>query len=347
MSRAPFDMAGAQVMPGSRAVIDLPISVLSDHTPMALNVQVIHGRNDGPTVFVSAAVHGDEIIGVEIIRRLIRTPQMKALAGTLICVPVVNTFGFITQSRYLPDRRDLNRSFPGGQGGSLAARLAALFMTEIVDRCDAGIDLHSAAVHRINLPQIRVDTSVPQALELAKVFAAPIIVHSALRDGSLREAAHAHGKPVIVYESGEALRFDETALRLGVKGILRVLGQLGMIRADKRLTATLKSEIGERSSWVRASMGGVLRMHKNIGHHVAAGDVIGTLADPLGEKEREVTAPVAGLIIGRTVLPVVNEGDAVFHIAEILKRRNENEEPLAQITEALSRDPLFDEDEII
>ncbi|MHA6287237.1 succinylglutamate desuccinylase/aspartoacylase family protein [Maricaulis sp. CAU 1757] len=343
--RAPFEMAGASIAPGTTGVIDLPVSVLSDHTPMALNVHVIHGKREGPTVFVSAAVHGDEIIGVEIIRRLIRTPQLKSIAGTLICVPVVNTFGFISHSRYLPDRRDLNRSFPGGPSGSLAARLAHLFMTEVVGRCDAGVDLHSAAVNRTNLPQIRVDTAVPEALRLAEVFSAPVIVHSALREGSLREAAQALGKPVIVYESGEALRFDETALRMGVKGVLRVLGELGMIRSDKRLKPALTPEVSDKSVWVRAAMGGVLRMHRSIGQHVAKGEVIGTLSDPLGEKEREVKAPAAGLIVGRTVLPIVNEGDAIFHIAEIMKRRNE--EPLAHITEALGRDPLFDEDEII
>ncbi len=345
MTRDAFEIAGETVAPGTTKIVQIPVSVLSDHTPMSLSVQVLHGRRPGPVVFVSAAIHGDEIIGVEIIRRLIRTPQMRSIAGTLICVPVVNTYGFITHSRYLPDRRDLNRCFPGAPTGSLAARLANIFMTEIVARCEAGIDLHSAAVNRTNLPQIRVDTKVPKALELAQEFASPIIVHSSLRDGSLRESAQKRNIPVIVYESGEALRFDETALRLGVKGILRVLGKLGMVRSDKRLKPTLRSELGNRSSWARASMGGVLRMHRDCGEHVEEGALIATLGDPLGTTEVEIKAPFDGLIIGRTVLPIVNEGDAVVHIAEIIKRRNE--EPMVQLGEALSNDPLFDEDEII
>jgi predicted deacylase len=345
MSREPFEIAGRKVAPGTRAIVEVPVSVLSDHTPMSLSVHVIHGRRPGPTVFVSAAIHGDEIIGVEIIRRLIRTPQLRSIAGTLICIPVVNTFGFISHSRYLPDRRDLNRSFPGAASGSLAARLANIFMTEVVERCDAGIDLHSAAQNRTNLPQIRVDTGVPEALELAREFASPVIVHSTLRDGSLRGAAQAKNIPVIVYESGEALRFDETALRMGVKGVLRVLRKLGMIRADKGLKSTLVSEMSKKSTWLRAPMGGVLRMHRGIGAHVEQDELIGVLSDPLGEKDIEILSPVAGLIIGRTMLPIVNEGDAVCHVAEIVKRRND--EPMAQLDDALGSDPLFDEDEIL
>ena len=282
---------------------------------------------------------------MEIIRRLIRTPQLRSIAGTLICIPVVNTFGFISHSRYLPDRRDLNRSFPGAASGSLAARLANIFMTEVVERCDAGIDLHSAAQNRTNLPQIRVDTGVPEALELAREFASPVIVHSTLRDGSLRGAAQAKNIPVIVYESGEALRFDETALRMGVKGVLRVLRKLGMIRADKGLKSTLVSEMSKKSTWLRAPMGGVLRMHRGIGAHVEQDELIGVLSDPLGETDIEILSPVAGLIIGRTMLPIVNEGDAICHVAEIVKRHND--EPMAQLDDALGSDPLFDEDEIL
>ncbi|WP_203291951.1 succinylglutamate desuccinylase/aspartoacylase family protein [Maricaulis parjimensis] len=345
MSREPFEIAGRKVAAGTRAVVEIPVSVLSDQTPMSLSVHVIHGRRPGPTVFVSACIHGDEIIGVEIIRRLIRTPQLRSIAGTLICIPVVNTYGFISHSRYLPDRRDLNRSFPGAASGSLAARLADIFMTEVVERCDAGIDLHSAAQNRTNLPQIRVDTGVPEAFELAREFASPVVVHSSLRDGSLRGAAQARGKPVIVYESGEALRFDETALRLGVKGVLRVLRKLDMIRADKGLKSKLVSELSKKSTWLRAPAGGVLRMHRSIGQHVEKGELIGVLSDPLGEHDEEILSPVPGLIIGRTMLPIVNEGDAICHVAEIVKRRND--EPMAQLDDMLGSDPLFDEDEII
>ena len=187
--RGAFLIGGEEVAPGARRTVDLPVSVLSDHTPVTMSVHTVHGKRAGPTVFVSSGIHGDEVIGVEIVRRLLRLPNIDRLRGTLLAVPIVNTFGFLNHSRYLPDRRDLNRCFPGSTGGSLAARLAHLFMTDIVARCDLGIDLHSAAVHRSNFPQIRISPNNPRTLELARVFGAPIIVTSGLREGSLRAAA--------------------------------------------------------------------------------------------------------------------------------------------------------------
>lgn len=173
MPRAPFQIGDHAVEPGTRRTVDLPVSVLSDHTPVTMSVHVVHGKRPGPTLFISAAVHGDEIIGVEIARRVLGASQLDTLKGTLLVVPIVNTFGFLNHSRYMPDRRDLNRCFPGSAAGSLAGRLAHLFMTEIVARSDIGIDLHSAAIHRTNLPQIRVSASSPDTLQLAQSFGAP------------------------------------------------------------------------------------------------------------------------------------------------------------------------------
>ncbi|WP_421787582.1 succinylglutamate desuccinylase/aspartoacylase family protein [Hyphobacterium sp.] len=338
-------MAGTTIEPGKSAIVDLPVSVLSDHTPMTMAAHVLHGRQAGPTVFISGAIHGDEIIGVEIVRRLIRAPQMKQLKGTLICVPIVNGFGFINHSRYLPDRRDLNRSFPGATKGSLAARLAKIFMTEIVSRCDVGIDLHSAAEHRVNLPQIRIDGGSKRAMELAQAFAPPVIIVSKLRDGSLRQAARDLGKDVLVYECGEALRFDETALRIGVTGVMRVLRKLGMLNQDKRMRTPLQPDISQSTEWMRAPMGGVLRAFKTIGAWVEKGETIAALSDPLGAQEVEVRSPATGLIIGRTMLPIVNEGDALFHIAEIVKPLTEDGH--TALEQAFEGHPLFDEDEIL
>ena len=250
----PFEIGGTTVAPGTRASVELPVSVLSDHTPVTLSAEVIHGRRPGPTIFVSAAVHGDEVIGVEIVRRLLRAGPLARLSGTLIAVPVVNTFGFLHQSRYLPDRRDLNRSFPGSAHGSLAARLADIFLSEIVSRCDTGIDLHSAAVGRTNLPQIRLTPNNPRLAELGRAFAAPVTMTSRVRDGSLREAADAAGVDVLLYEAGEGLRFDETAARAGVAGILRVLQHLGMIGARGVPRARGASVFCDGSSWLRASL---------------------------------------------------------------------------------------------
>lgn len=201
-------MNGERVAPGERRTIAIPLSRLSDHTRISLTSHAIHGRKDGPVMFVSAAIHGDEIIGVEIIRRLAAIKAINRLRGTLILAPVVNAYGFVSLSRYLPDRRDLNRCFPGSDKGSLAAQLAHTFMTEIVGRAHYGIDLHSGAVHRDNLPQIRADLDDPDVAVMAKAFGASIMLNANLRDGSLRAAAKDVGCKILLYEAGEALRFD-------------------------------------------------------------------------------------------------------------------------------------------
>jgi predicted deacylase len=343
--RAPFEIGDHKIAPGARQTVNLPVSVLSDHTPVTLSVHVIHGRRAGPVLFVSAAIHGDEIIGVEIARRLLRSATIEGLRGTLLVVPIVNTFGFLNHSRYLPDRRDLNRCFPGGPSGSLAARLADIFMREIVDRADFGIDLHSAAVHRINMPQIRVSTSKAETLKLAEAFGAPVIVLSKLREGSLRHAAQERGVDILLFEAGEGLRFDEWSARAGVAGILRVMHEMGMISRRVASRAKTKSLRATSSSWQRAPVGGLIRVFKAAGESVSEGDILGVIADPFGEVETELESAYAGVIIGRTNLPVVNEGDALFHIASTTSL--DPDETIEALVSQLTADPLFDEDEII
>jgi predicted deacylase len=341
--REPFQLADDVILAGQRRIIHIPISRMSDHTPVTMSVHVVHGRRPGPTLFVSAAVHGDEIIGVEICRRLLRAPQLNKIKGTLMVVPIVNSFGFLNHSRYLPDRRDLNRCFPGSEKGSLAGRLAHLFMQEIVERSDFGIDLHSAAIHRTNMPQIRMATDKAETMALAEAFGAPVIITSRLRDGSLRLAAQEQDVDVLLYEAGEGLRFDELSARIGVSGILRVMLKLGMVqRAPK---SKLKPVLSSSSSWLRAPAGGLLRTFKGVGEAVDIGDVLGIVADPFGDAEMDVTVNHSGVIIGRTNLPVVNEGDALFHIAvpdvasNLAAERN--------LTAHSNAAPMFDEDEII
>ena len=245
---------------------------LSDHTPVTMSVHVVHGRRPGPTLFVSAAVHGDEVIGVEIARRLLRSPQLDAVRGTLLVVPIVNAFGFLNHSRYLPDRRDLNRSFPGSERGSLAARLAHMFIHQIVKRCDFGIDLHSAAIHRTNMPQIRVSPSSEGTLAYAEAFGAPVIIRAKLRDGSLRKAAQDLGVDVLLYEAGEGLRFDELSARAGHAGILRVMHKMEMIPRKGVSKAREAPVMALSSSWFRAPAGGLLRAFKGTGEFVNQGD---------------------------------------------------------------------------
>ncbi|WP_281824607.1 succinylglutamate desuccinylase/aspartoacylase family protein [Jannaschia rubra] len=345
-ARQDFTLGPAVVPAGTRGTVDLPVSHLSDHTPVSMSVEVIHGRRDGPTVFVSAGIHGDEVIGVEIVRRLLRASQLRGLRGTLLVIPIVNAFGFMNHSRYLPDRRDLNRSFPGSPGGSLAARLAHLFLTEIVARSDLGIDLHSAAVHRTNLPQIRISPDNAVTMDLAQVFGAPVILKSPLRDGSLRGAARDMGRDVLLYEAGEGLRFDEYSVRAGVAGILRVLRYKGMIGGRGIAAAKTPSQVCTSSKWLRAPAGGLLRTWRGDGDVVSQGAALAAVSDPFGRQEREITAPFDGIIVGRAVMPVVNEGDAVFHLARVASVARA-ETAVDDLSAQIADDPMFDEDEII
>lgn len=313
-SSDPITIGDVQVDPGYRTQVDLPIADLSIHVPLAMPVHVINGAEDGPVLFISAAIHGDELNGVEIIRRIIKLAALRRLRGALIAVPIVNVPGFLNLSRYLPDRRDLNRSFPGSAKGSLAARLAEMFVDQILSNATHGIDLHTGAVHRENYPQIRVDLDNPAAEPMARAFGAPLVVNSASRDGSLREAADKRDVPVIVYEAGEALRFDETAIRTGLWGVIGVMEHLGMLPKQKRGSETEAPVILRESSWVRAPASGVIRMRQPIGAEVEDGELLAVVSDPLGETETDIKSPMDGVIVGRTNLPLAHEGDALFHI---------------------------------
>ncbi len=343
---APFALGGESVAPGTRRTIDLPLGVLSNHTPVTLPVHVVHGRRPGPVLFVSAAIHGDEIIGVEIIRRVLRSAPLRRLRGTLLAVPIVNSYGFISHSRYFPDRRDLNRSFPGSSKGSLAAQVAHIFMEEIVARADFGIDLHSAAVHRVNLPQIRISEAKGRLRELAVAFGAPVVLISREREGSLRMAAGEAGVGVMIFEGGEGLRFDEFAARVGTKGILRVMRALDMVGGRSLEANSIQPALSSGSRWLRAPEAGLLRSYRKIGDSIARGDVIGTIADPFGDNETDILNEKDGLLIGRTNLPVVNQGDALFHVAEV-RRPVATESALQELEESMQADPMFDEDEIL
>ncbi|SHJ08892.1 hypothetical protein SAMN02745165_01538 [Malonomonas rubra DSM 5091] len=313
----PFEFGGSTIKPGERLTVELPMARLYTSNEMTLPVQVVHGKRPGPTIFVSAAVHGDEINGVEIIRRLLAGKSLRNLRGTLLAVPVVNPFGFIQRSRYLPDRRDLNRSFPGTAKGSLAGRLAHLFMNEVASRCDFGIDLHTGSNFRSNLPQIRSSMDDPLTLELARAFGAPIVVPSELREGSLREAVASLGKPVLVYEGGEALYFSEPVIRVGLRGIINVLRHVGMLPPVKRTKIT-EPIVTNRSSWIRAMMSGLFSRRAKLGEMVKRGDLLGVLSDPLGDDREEVYAPFRGVVIGQLNLPLAHEGDALIHLARVV-----------------------------
>jgi hypothetical protein len=318
-----IEIAKEIIEPGQLRRLDIPVSRLPTQTMLSLPVTVINGREAGPKLWLSAAIHGDELNGVEIIRQVIEQVQPEKLRGTLIAVPIVNLFGFIEQSRYLPDRRDLNRSFPGSETGSLASRLASLFMREIVNHSTHGIDLHTAAIHRINLPQIRANLEDSETYRCAQAFNAPIMMHATTRDGSLRQAATNLGIPILLYEGGEALRFDPQAIRVGVQGILRVMECLGMSQFPSLPSPNNSVEI-RQSKWIRASRGGIFHLEVNLGEEVPKKQPLGFITDAFGEDKSLVRASVRGIVIGYNQNPLVNQGDGIVHLA-IVERSQESE----------------------
>lgn len=311
-----FTIAGQTVEPGERKRAVIGVAKLYDFTGMTVPVEIIRGKQEGPVLFVSAAIHGDEINGVEIIKRLLGHPALKRIKGTLIAVPIVNVFGFNTKSRYLPDRRDLNRCFPGNAEGSLGSQLAYTFMQEIVAKSTHGIDLHTGAIHRSNTPHLRGDMEDPETRALAEAFRVPVIMNSASRDGSLREAARAAGVKIMLYEGGEALRFNESVIRTGLEGILGVMRSIGMLpEAVNKHKPQPESYYAQSSHWVRAPHSGTLLACRYLGDAVEKGEILGIVSDPFGEHHFTLTASHTGIIIGQTMLPLVNDGDACFHIA--------------------------------
>ncbi len=308
-----IQIAGRRIAPGDRQRLEIPIANLPTQTLLSLPVAVVNGSQPGPCLWLSAAIHGDEINGVEIIRRVLRQIQPQQLRGALLAVPIVNVFGFIEQSRYLPDRRDLNRSFPGSANGSLAARLAHLFMAEIVSQSTHGIDLHTASDGRTNWPQIRANLDDPETYRCAIAFGAPVTLHATVRDGSLRQAASKQNIPVLLYEAGEALRFDQSAIQCGVRGILRVMAALAMYETPEPSPADPTVELA-RTKWVRATRSGILHLTVQLGDRVERRQVLGYITDAFGEKTTKVSANATGIAIGHAQNPLVNQGDAIVHL---------------------------------
>ncbi|MEQ8482730.1 MAG: succinylglutamate desuccinylase/aspartoacylase family protein [Pseudomonadales bacterium] len=341
----PLEIAGRTIRPGERVAFDLPGAQLYTHTPLDMPVEVIHGRMQGPRLLVCAAIHGDELNGVEIIRRLRAMKVLNRLHGTLVLVPVVNLFGFIHRSRYLPDRRDLNRCFPGHAEGSLGSRVAHLFFAEVASRCTHVIDLHTGAVHRDNLPQLRAALDQPQVEDMARSFAMPVIVNAGLIEGSLRYAAHQAGIPVITYEAGEALRLDERCIVAGVRGVTGVMRGLGMLPGRRRRW-TAEPYVARSTTWYRAPTDGMFRPLAKLGARVRRGDTLGVIAAPFGGTEHYLKARGEGIVIGANNLPLVNEGEALYHVARFAAH-DAVEEQLSAQQEALEQDRLFEIERIV
>jgi predicted deacylase len=315
-------IAGNKITPGTKKVILFPAPNINTQVKMDIPVHVFHGKKSGFKLFIISTVHGDELNSIEIIRRVHEHINLERLRGTIITVPVANIYGVIMQSRYLSDRRDLNRSFPGAKKGTLAARLAHGIMKQVVSSCDYGIDLHTGALGRMNMPQLRVDLTTPGSKEFAKYFNAPVILDSKLRDGSLRQAAGKLGIPLLVYEGGEALRFNELCIRAGVRGVLNVLHHLKMQESSNaQIKKKSKSVITDTSRWVRAPISGLVEPVADVfARHVKKGSVLANIHDPfLINPSVKLLAPFEGIVIGQALKAMATEGDALFHIASFKK----------------------------
>tara|TARA_R110002167_G_scaffold15727_9_gene62450 strand:+ start:4774 stop:5820 length:1047 start_codon:yes stop_codon:yes gene_type:complete len=337
-----LEIAGETLRPGERKSLHIDLGKLYNHTNLDLDIEVIHGRRAGPILMVCAAIHGDELNGVEVCRQLLKHKSLNRLQGTLIIVPVVNIFGFIHRSRYLPDRRDLNRCFPGSDKGSLGARIAYTFRTQILNHCTHVIDMHTGAIHRSNLPQIRANLDNPVAEMMAQAFGAPVIIDSKLRDGSLRQCADEADISLILYEAGEALRFDDSAIRGGIRGVINVMRKLSMLPSSKNTKRLLPPVVANSSSWIRADADGVFRSVVVLGQRVSRGQIMGVVASPFGDQEHEIFAPNSGIIIGQNNIPLVNEGEALYHLARF-DQSLKAERQVGRITEEIDAQPFAEE----
>lgn len=313
--REPFVINGEKIKPGQYRVVSLEMPRLYDSTPLSMQVHVFHGRESGPVLGITAAIHGDEINGIEIIRRILKKPNLKKVKGTLILVPIVNMYGFLYQDRYLLDRRDLNRYFPGSESGSLASRLNYLLTKEVINQCTHCIDLHTGSLHRSNLPQIRINLDDPVTTELAMAFKASVILNSGTREGSLRDYTSQKNIPLLLYEAGEALRFDELSIRTGVNGILNVMDALGMmVKKQHKISATVPAK-ARRSFWVRCPVSGLIQAKKLLGASIKKGDILAVIGNPTSAEKYLLRSPLSGIVIGKNNLPMVHEGAALFNIA--------------------------------
>lgn len=308
-----FTINSHKVQPGEQKEIQLNIARLPTYTNIDLPVHVFRAEKEGPSLLLTGGLHGDELNGIEIIRRMISRNMLMPQKGSVIAIPLVNVYGFIQNARGMPDGKDINRSFPGIKGGSLARLLAYTLMNEIIPRVDYGIDFHTGGAARANYPQIRCVLNDAKNKELAEAFSPPFIVHSSLIDKSFRKAAHKKGKPILVFETGESTRFDEYGIQEGINGTLRLMKYLGMKKDAPK--PDYETEIYPKSTWVRAKYAGLFQAKIKLGEKVGQRQVLGHITDPYGNERFKSVCPYDGRVIGLNYAPVVHKGDALLHLA--------------------------------
>ncbi len=321
-------IAGRPIRPGETKEIYLPVSEFFTATPSTIPITVFRGEEDGPILYVTAAIHGDELNGVGIIRKIIDEWRAPRLRGTLLCLPILNRFGFLHHSRYLPDRRDLNRAFPGSPTGSMASRIAHIILREVILKCTHGIDLHTASLRRSNIPHVRADMNNKTCQRMARAFGTEIIIDHRGTAGSLRRTAAVKGVPTILFEAGETSRFQNKMIKKGCVGVYNVMADLGMI--DREKTRPDFQVIVKKTEWVRSDRGGILDIFIRPGELVYEGDEVAAVTNPYGKEVSVQRSPITGLIVGITTVPLANPGTGICHVAKLAKTLPRVEKALAR-----------------
>ncbi|BCS96663.1 succinate dehydrogenase [Desulfoluna limicola] len=309
---------GEKIPAGESRDVHLDVSESYSSMTVQIPIHINRAREEGPVVFVTAALHGDEINGTGAIHQIVQDKQFQLLRGTLVLVPVLNLLAFDRHSRYLPDRRDLNRSFPGSADGSLASRMANTIFNELVSRCDFGIDLHTASIRRTNYPNIRADLSSPAARQLAEAFGTEIIINNKGPKGSFRREASLAGCPTIIMEGGEVWKVEPGVVEVTVRGIKNVLSQLGMLDLPKE--SPDYQIVIEKSTWVRSDHGGFLNFHVAPGDIIEKGQPLATGATLLGREQNTLYAPFNAVVLGMTSLPAISPGEPICHLGKLSKK---------------------------
>ena len=318
MKNSPLKIGNITIQPGERITVALPTPELYTCAPIYIPIHIVHGKRAGPTMLVCGAMHGDEINGVAIIQRFLKLRLLDSIRGTLIVIPTLNIYGMITQSRNLPDRRDLEGSFPGSETGSFASRLAYFLTQEIFSHITHCIDLHTGEPHISKFPQVKTSIANLEAKKLADHFQAPVILDTESKQGLLW-LLHRETNPIptIIYETGEALRLDVRGINMGVRGIVRVMRSIDMLSASMKMAKSPVSIPLKAELWVRAPSSGLCEVFHKIGAWVKKGTRLAKIFDPFGTEQREeIFSPIDGVVIARNHLPILNEGEPILQIAE-------------------------------
>lgn len=327
----PMKVGGEMVRLGETRQINIPFSETYLGETVSIPVYVMRARKNGPRVLLTATIHGDELNGLGVLRQLLYDTPPKITNGTLVIIPVVNVYGMENLTRYLPDRRDLNRSFPGTSTGSISGRLAHVIFHDVVKQCDYGIDFHTGAARRTNFPNVRANLNNPGTRFLAEAFGSELTIHSMGAPGTLRREATRAGVPTIILEAGEIWKIEPGAVETGVLGTMNVLRALGMMRGEPKAPAFRVT--ARKTTWVRAEMGGILAFYAKPGDLVRKGDILAINSTVFGEDQRTMKSPCDGVIVGMTTMPAVKPGEPIYHIAKLSRAKlNEAQDSIEKIS---------------